>query len=54
MLVEQGKIVSIFAVYVDDFVIGSDSEFREIWIIEKLKPKFKIKMSIFPLNWKKK
>ena len=43
VLVEGGRIVSIFAVYVDDFVIGSDSTRREIWILEELRKKFKIK-----------
>ena len=42
VLVEHGKIVSIFAVYVDDFVIGSDTKSRELWILERLKQKFKI------------
>ena len=40
---EQGRIVSIFAVYVDDFVIGSDTEYRELWIIQNMRQNFKIK-----------
>jgi hypothetical protein len=43
VLVENGKIVSLFAVYVDDFVIGSDNISRELWILEGLRRKFKIK-----------
>ena len=58
VLLEQGRIVSIFDVYVDDFVIGSDTILREIWIIERLRTKFKIKELGVPeiilgisLNW---
>ena len=54
ILVENGKIVSIFAVYVDDFIIGSDTLPRELWI----RLKFKIKELGVPelilgisLNW---
>ena len=43
MLTENGRIVSIFAVYVDDFVIGSDSILRENWIIQEMRKCFKIK-----------
>ena len=38
VLVENGFIVSLFAVYVDDFVIGSDTESRELWIIRNHLP----------------
>ena len=58
MLVEKGKIVSLFTVYVDDFVIGLDTKSRELWILERLKQKFKIKELGIPelvlgisLNW---
>jgi hypothetical protein len=43
VLTENGRIVSIFAVYVDDFVIGSDSILRENWIIQEMRKCFKIK-----------
>ena len=52
------RIVSLFAVYVDNFVIGSDTELRELWILEKQKQIFKIKELGIPelileisLNW---
>ena len=58
ILAREGRIVAIFAVYVDDFLIGTDSDETEKWLLDNIVREFKIKVLGLPalivgisLNW---
>ena len=53
VLIEGGRIAAIFAVYVDDFVIGSDSTRREIWILDmRIQDEYNMKNNTEFAVWK--
>ena len=49
-LFENGKLVAIIALYVDDIVLGSDTEAREQWFTALLMARFKAKIIGIPAN----
>ena len=48
ILVIDGKIVALIALYVDDLLIGTDTDEREVWLIAMLKSRFDIKVIGLP------
>ena len=48
ILVRNGEIVALFAVYVDDFIAGSKTEEIEAWLIRALSEEFSIKVLGLP------
>ena len=58
ILVRGGVIIAIFSLYVDDFLIGTDSDETEIWLITSIQKEYEIKVIGRPslivgitLNW---
>ena len=44
ILAREGKVVAILALYVDDFLIGTDSDNAEAWLIKETTKTLKIKV----------
>ena len=44
ILAREGRVVAILALYVDDFLIGTDSDDTEAWLIKEITKLFKIKV----------
>ena len=60
ILAREGRVVAILALYVDDFLIGTDSDDAEAWLIKDITKVFKIKVLGLPaltvgitINWTK-
>ena len=49
ILVIDGVVVALIALYVDDFLIGTDTEEREIWLLDLLNLRFDIKVIGLPV-----
>ena len=41
LLAREGRVVAILALYVDDFLIGTDSDNTEAWLIKEITKVFK-------------
>jgi hypothetical protein len=49
-LFEEGQLVAVIALYVDDLLLGCDTTQREGWFVEKICNTFKTKVIGLPTN----